>query len=486
MNAPLETVAPPSAAWIAGRRWRTVRAWPRGSGHLHLELRHGDELAAGQWFAEPGAAMRAAARIPGSVSAGDVVLQPDGADARLPVRDVLARPGAELVSHRPGRRAVVRVTGSSAVEYVKVVRRSRAADYAERAARAERLLGDAAVVPRLLDSRRGVMRWADVGGRTLHDLGQQPSWDGRRAHEAWQLVGRALARLHASPVGDVAGRSGAALGGSGADAPDAGEHGTDVSSSAVSSTDVSSSAVSTAVPIDVHTDVHTVADELAAIDSWLDPAVELRLLDASLAARVRADVASRLLAGVGGQCIDAGSQRVDVGGQRVDVEAGLPDETPTPALLRTATATQTAGRRRAPASGWPAGARLGVLHRDLHDKQVLLRDDGRLAVIDVDTLAVGECALDVANVLAHLDLRVAQGLLSPAHARASRTGFLAGLGEATDSDAEDPAWEHPESGRLEAYLAATRLRLAAVYSFRPRWRSVAATLLEQSAGATAA
>src|SRR5690625_6735516 len=69
-------------------------------------------------------------------------------------------------------------------------------------------------------------------------------------------------------------------------------------------------------------------------------------------------------------------------------------------------------------------------------------------MIDVDTLAVGERALDVANLLVHLELREAQGLLPAELAQAARAGFLSGSGAA----------ELPAS-RVDAYTRATRLRL---------------------------
>lgn len=103
----------------------------------------------------------------------------------------------------------------------------------------------------------------------------------------------------------------------------------------------------------------------------------------------------------------------------------------------------------------------GVLHRDLHDKQVLV-DPERLWLLDTDTLAVGERALDVANVLAHLELRVAQAVASPAAAETARAALLDGL-------AADPL----TLDRVGAHLRVARLRLAGVYAFRPGWRRLA-------------
>lgn len=122
----------------------------------------------------------------------------------------------------------------------------------------------------------------------------------------------------------------------------------------------------------------------------------------------------------------------------------------------------------------------GVLHRDLHDKQLLVPGRaftaadvraGRAPVglIDVDTLAVGERALDIANLLVHLDLRVAQGLLAPRRAREAGDALRQALGE-------QALW-----ARVPAYAAAARLRLAGVYAQRDGWREVGEGLLRPGA-----
>jgi len=98
----------------------------------------------------------------------------------------------------------------------------------------------------------------------------------------------------------------------------------------------------------------------------------------------------------------------------------------------------------------------GVLHRDLHDKQLLLPASGiaPIGLIDVDTLAVGERALDVANLLVHLELREVQGMLPEGRARLGASALRAGFGGGA-------VWN-----RVPAYAAATRLRLAGVYAAR--------------------
>lgn len=364
----------PDVVLDGAHRLQLARAWPRGTDHALGELTAEDgTTVAAQWFADPDRLAAAAAKTPAPARvAGDVLLQPAGADARLgALPAVLDEDGADLVAHRPGRRAVVRVTDADGTvrEYAKVVRPKNAAELARRGALVAELVGDEVPVPRLRedsDLERGVLRWSVVPGRTLHDLGADGGWSIETAREAWQAAGRAVAGLHAAPTERV-------------------------------------------------TDRHGPEQELDAIAGWLHPAVAHGLLDPDLVARAGERVTAELTA-----------------------EAGEPV--------------------------------LGVLHRDLHDKQLLLDDAGTVGMIDVDTLAVGERALDVANLLVHLELRQAQGLLTDELAAAAREDFRAGV------DAADlPA------ARLAAYARAARLRLAGVYAFRPRWRQVAEDLLRQAA-----
>ncbi|TGO05397.1 protein kinase family protein [Serinibacter arcticus] len=107
-----------------------------------------------------------------------------------------------------------------------------------------------------------------------------------------------------------------------------------------------------------------------------------------------------------------------------------------------------------------------LLHRDLHDQQVLVAPDGSLGLLDLDTVARGESALDLANLLAHLDLRQRQGLLTPERRRRAEEALLAGAAPGPRTLARTPA-----------HLTVARLRLAGVYALRPRWRALAGELL---------
>ncbi len=127
------------------------------------------------------------------------------------------------------------------------------------------------------------------------------------------------------------------------------------------------------------------------------------------------------------------------------------------ALPRSRAALRRAGERVAAelASGRPDT--WGLLHRDLHDKQVLWdAATGSLGLLDLDTAARGEPALDLANLAAHVDLRVRQGVLPSDTARVV-ADLLGGVADAVGASPR----------RLTAYGRAARIRLACVYAFRP-------------------
>ncbi len=107
-----------------------------------------------------------------------------------------------------------------------------------------------------------------------------------------------------------------------------------------------------------------------------------------------------------------------------------------------------------------------MIHRDFYDKQVFVDPEGGIGVLDFDTLCVGEPALDVANMLVHLELRSWQGRCSRGPASKAAGAFL---------DGYDPP---PKvQARLGAYRDSTRLRLACLYAYRPRWRHLSADLV---------
>ncbi|WP_196073216.1 phosphotransferase family protein [Nakamurella alba] len=116
----------------------------------------------------------------------------------------------------------------------------------------------------------------------------------------------------------------------------------------------------------------------------------------------------------------------------------------------------------------PRTARGVALHRDLHDKQLLIGGTGptgdpatdsgpEVGFIDFDLLAIGDPALDLANLLEHLRWREVHG----GHRGAA--GLRAALLDGYDPSAAVRA-------ALPFHCALTRRRLAAVYHFRTHLR----------------
>ncbi|CAG1006981.1 hypothetical protein PHYC_03379 [Phycisphaerales bacterium] len=98
-----------------------------------------------------------------------------------------------------------------------------------------------------------------------------------------------------------------------------------------------------------------------------------------------------------------------------------------------------------------------LIHRDFHERQVLISLAGRVGIIDFDTLSIGEPALDLGNVLAHLDLAAKQNAASPAALAQHASAFLDGYGPSREL-----------LRRAAAYRATSALRLKCLHTFRPR------------------
>lgn len=316
----------------AGLRLR--RSWPRSADHLLLELRdrNGHQVA-GQWFADADRAASVASGTPGSRRHGSVLLQPDGADRRLPdLVSVLRTPGASLVSHRPERRAVIAGPGG----HRKVVRAANHHATVQRARLARTLEVGA---PRVLSADPG------TGSLLAETLAGEPLTavlSSSRSAQACAAVGRRLAELHAVRPEQV---------------------------------------------VDAGLAVHGPDEERAVLRRWND-------LGAAY--------------GIGGPAQD---------------RLGLPP----PASIR-------------------------VIHRDFHDGQVIM-NGSEPGILDFDLLALGDPALDLANFLAHLELRAEQGLVADA------APAIAGTIDGYRPDASVRA-------ALPAYRAAARERLRVVYAFR--------------------
>lgn len=108
----------------------------------------------------------------------------------------------------------------------------------------------------------------------------------------------------------------------------------------------------------------------------------------------------------------------------------------------------------------PAQA-LVLSHRDLHDKQMLAHERS-LGLLDFDTVALAEPALDLANLWVHAQLRADQGLWSRGHSEVAQRAIREVARDLAVSD-----------DRFATYAEASRLRLACLYAFRPRYRDLA-------------
>ncbi|MFM8267102.1 MAG: phosphotransferase [Ilumatobacteraceae bacterium] len=107
-----------------------------------------------------------------------------------------------------------------------------------------------------------------------------------------------------------------------------------------------------------------------------------------------------------------------------------------------------------------------LVHGDLHDRNLLL-GDGSGALIDLDSVGLGDPSIDLGNLGAHLVLRALQRGDAPAVGRHDAERLL----RAADGDAA-----------AQVHLVRTLCRLSCVYRFRARWASLATPLLDEAAG----
>ncbi len=360
---------------IGLRGLRLRKAVPREPDHLVLDLVDRDgATVGGQWFADlqradrVGAQTRARSEDASDVTTlgtSGVVVQAHGADRRLAALHALAAAeGASLLAHRPERRGVVRhPPRDGKVRYTKVVPAHRV----EGLLAAARVHPDGVTVPRVTarDARAGTVTWAELPGRTLHEVLADERLGTSELGAVGRAVGAAIARLHAAPSPPAVGE-------------------------------------------------HPARSELEVTLRWLRLARSHGVLpqDAPVADSVR--LLRRLLS--------------------------------------------------------ESASRPAYLHRDLHDKQILLDGDGGVGVVDLDLAAVGEPALDLANLLVHLRLRAVQGHCPRDRAEACAAGVLAGYAPPRDV-----------RRRLAGYELSARLRLTAVYGYRPRGVDIGSRLLTTAA-----
>jgi aminoglycoside phosphotransferase (APT) family kinase protein len=118
--------------------------------------------------------------------------------------------------------------------------------------------------------------------------------------------------------------------------------------------------------------------------------------------------------------------------------------------------------------GLPPGDQ--AVHGDFHAKQVLLQE-GTVGVLDLDGAGSGDPALDVGNLIAHLDRNVLSGRLGHEHVALLATSFCEGYRERGCRAVLD---------RADLYTAVVLLRLAP-HPFRnrePGWKDQIAAILD--------
>lgn len=182
ISAPL-THTPPHQLHTPEGIMTVERAWP-GSGSrqadLAVELRKETQLRAGWW------------------SSGDLSLLPAGDDPRLPALQQTLRAGppgggetpgqvseATVVSHRPGKRAVVRIsTPGAQTAFVKIVRQGRAAGVLSGMQRAAPF-AEHFRTPELLAHTDSTVRLSEIQGRSLH---QATAFTDHEWRTAWTQI----------------------------------------------------------------------------------------------------------------------------------------------------------------------------------------------------------------------------------------------------------------------------------------------------------
>lgn len=390
-DAPVPEASSPVPARVLheGRALNVRRAWADDGRGLPLELT--DDTPG-----TDGAVLRAA-RL--DAATGRVTVHEAGTDPRLPglARVLAEHSGAVVVSHRPGKRAVVRTRDDDGTtRYVKIVRPGRSRRLLEAIDRAADFTGPFRTA-QVLAADEDTVTFAALPGRLLHD--GLPVTDGtwrrawRETLDAWTTAVEASRRRFQDGASSSVGATGAT--GEGA-----------------AGTGIGHVARGAAV--------HGPQAESEVLAAWCERAAAVDPAGAPTRARAVA-----------------------------------------------------AARRDLARLGDPADPAL--VHRDLHDKQVLWQPDAPPGLLDVDTATLGDPALDVANLRAHATWRELQGLWSAEQSAVvreeiDRTALRLGI--------------PPDA--LAAYESGTTARLACVYAFRPRWRTAARTLattLEPSARA---
>lgn len=175
---------PPAEATVDDVAWRISRAWPLGddpAAGLTVEADSGDgSVRAGLWRDD------------------ELELQPVGTDPKLGALAEVAASGT-VVSHRFRKRAVVRLGGADATEYVKVVRPGRAAAILDGIQRA-RAFEAGFRTPEVLGGSDATVRFSALPGRSLHE---EAAFTDDEWAQAWAAVAAGLASSHAGAHSDA-------------------------------------------------------------------------------------------------------------------------------------------------------------------------------------------------------------------------------------------------------------------------------------------
>lgn len=186
---------------------RLQQAWPCSQNHLLLEYAAGDAVIAGQWFAsikQLQAVMQETAEgAPRNeeklliLPTLGVMFQAKGADRRLPaLASLVARPEAQLLSHRPEQRATVRLDLPDGLFYAKVVHPQHAQGVAlkARAVQNQNNIGFSIAKLAKTNLKSGILIFSAVSGQSVYAL-----LNSRQLLAAVQAAGAALRELHSIP-----------------------------------------------------------------------------------------------------------------------------------------------------------------------------------------------------------------------------------------------------------------------------------------------
>ncbi|MFT3942624.1 MAG: phosphotransferase [Ancrocorticia sp.] len=325
----------PNTVLCDGMQWRVVRVWPAEKQGCPAELRSAGQIRGAFWNGQ----------------SFDVCAE--NSDPRLPaLADVVCHSDGVLVSHRPGKRAVVR---GKQGEFIKVVRPGRTAPILLAVARSAPF-AETFRTPTVLAHDDSTVTFSPVEGHSLH---RGAGWNLYDWTRAWAQILHSWGEAILEDPGD---------------AP-----------------------------------LHDAAKEAAVLTAWAGKVTD----DAQLL-QIR------------------GAAEAAVGEL-----ATLPE------------------------------TRVTIIHRDLHDKQLLWDANEGPGLIDLDTVSSGDPSIDLGNLWAHAILRQHQELWDKYQASIVRELIVR-------------ASERANAINYEAYARATLVRLACIYSFRPAWRHLTPHLLKEA------